>query len=55
MIKLMFLIGMKVCGGYDERGNHIGIFVKQILENGLAKKSGISIHIFALYGIYIFT
>lgn len=33
-------IGMKVCGGYDERGNHIGIFVKQILENGLAKKSG---------------
>ena len=36
----MYIVGMKICGGRDENGNHTGIFVKQILENGLAAKSG---------------
>lgn len=33
-------LGLKICEVKDENENHVGIFVKQVLEGGIAAKSG---------------
>lgn len=37
---IIYCTGMKIIGGIDENGNYTGVFVKQILEDGLVDKTG---------------